>query len=500
MKLLIGLVMLPLLAQEDETVFKTGTRLVQVDVVVQAKEKNVKGLTKDDFELYDNGKLQAISVFSQRSVLPANAPPRKPPPGVAMNRPIQEGVEPVSATVILLDSQNTPIEDQGYTRQQAMKYIQNSTRRESIAVYQLDTTLKVLQPFTEDRDALYQALDKFRMVQSLNMVDTGATGNAKAAVDFISQQRRVDITTAAFQSLARHLKYIPGRKKLVWITTALPLTLTQVTSRNGVDVVDFTDMSKKILNPVQLLNDANVAMYPIDPRGPLVMLSDPNLTTMIRFADGTGGKAAYGSNDVAGLIATAIADTDVTYTLGFYPQEDKYNGAEHALRVRMKRSGLDIRYRSSYMEENTPPKLTKASREATVDAWMMEPIEATAIPIAAFATPVAKKPGYVEVQVTIDLSSLRLEHARGRFNGSIQVGIAPDTGKKTRGTRQTFDVRVPDASYARALETGFIVSNQVLANPGKKDGSMPKYMHVVVLDEATGQAGSVRVPVTIPVN
>jgi VWFA-related protein len=489
------------LAQDPEPVFRTGTRLVQVDVVVQSKGKNVKQLTKDDFELYDNGKLQSIAIFTQRSVVPPDAPPRKLLPGLVTNRPMQTGTEPVSATVILIDSQNTEVADQIYARQEAMKYIQGSNRRESIAIYQLDTSLKLVQPFTEDRDALYRALDIFHGAQSVNLVDTGATGNAAAAVEQVSQQRRADITSA-LGSLALNLKYIPGRKKLLWMTAALPLTLSQTTRRNGVEVHDYTDMSQKVLGPIGALNDANVAVYPIDPRGgsiflpPKVGFFDPNLTTMIRFAERTGGIPLYGTNDIAGSIELAIADTDVTYTLGFYPREEKYDGAEHQLRVHMKRGGAEVRYRNSYRDETKPPVLTKASREATVNAWMQEPLDATAIPLAAYATPVPNRPGYVEVRIKIDPGSLKFEHANGRFNGSIQLAIAPDIPAKAKGLRQTIAFHLTDASYVKALAEGMVLTHQVLANPAKKEGPLPKQMHVVVLDETTGNAGSVRVPIT----
>ncbi len=487
-----------ILAQEPEPVFRTITRLVQVDVIVQTQNKNIKGLTKDDFELSDNGKPQTIAVFAERRVTQTKAPPRKTPAGVVANRPVQDGTEPVSATVILIDSQNTAPEDQGYSRVQALKYLEHATRHEFIAIYQLDTTLRLLQSFTDDRDTLHKAVDKFKMTQSLNMEDTGATGNAAAAVELISQQRRADITTGAFRSLARHLKDISGRKKLVWITASLPLTLTQMTTRNDVQMMDFYDMSKQILSPIQLLNDANVALYPIDPRGPMIFLSDPNLTTMIRLADGTGGKAVYGSNDVAGEIETAISDTDVTYTLGFYPQDEKYDGAEHKLRVRLKEGGADLRYRTSYTAETKPPNLTKTSREATVNAWMQEPVDATAIPLAAYATPLPNRPGYVEVHITIDPTALQLEHSKGRFNGSIQLAIAPDIGAKAKGLRQTIALHLTEANYAKSVESGLVLVHQVLGNPAKKNGSLPKQMRIVVLDETSGKAGSLRVPITNP--
>src|SRR5678809_336337 len=84
-------------AQDQPAVFRTGTRLVQVDVVVREKKGAVMGLTKDDFKVTDNGKPQTIGVFSVRQVAPAVAAPL--PPGVVANRPQARGADPVSATV-----------------------------------------------------------------------------------------------------------------------------------------------------------------------------------------------------------------------------------------------------------------------------------------------------------------------------------------------------------------------------------------------------------------
>lgn len=509
MKRLLVILAFPLLAQEPETVFKTGTRLVQVDVVVQAKNKNVRGLTKDDFELFDNGKPQSIAVFSERHIAPPDAPARKLRPGIVMNRPIQDGTEPVAITVILIDGENTNPEDQATALESMLTLLDRSHRREPIAVYQLGTTLRLLATFSEDHEIIRRTISSLRAQQSAELDDMGAVDNAAAAIAEISFQRRADRTAAAFRSLARQLKDIPGRKKLVWISAGLPLTMTIPSVRNGIQSNQFIDMSERILGPIADLNDANVGVYPIDPRGGSVFmfdegfkwrpgLADPNLTTMIRFADRTGGVATYGENFVEGPLERALADTDVTYTLGFYPRDEKYDGAEHKLRVHLKRGGPELRYRNSYKDESKPPVMTKASRDATVNAWMQEPVDAAAIPIAVYATPVPNRRGYVEVQITIDLSVLKLEHANGRFNGSIQVAIAPDVRVNPKGFRQTIALHLTEANYLKAVETGMVFIQQVLANPSKTNGSLPRQMHVVVFDEITGKAGSVRVPITMP--
>src|SRR5438876_9008379 len=73
-------------AQND--VIHINTRLVEVDVVVRAKDGPVTNLAKDDFTIFDNGKAQRVDVFSistaERSKPKENAPPL--PAGVVTNR------------------------------------------------------------------------------------------------------------------------------------------------------------------------------------------------------------------------------------------------------------------------------------------------------------------------------------------------------------------------------------------------------------------------------
>jgi VWFA-related protein len=489
-------------AQEPDTpVFKASTRLVQVDVVVKAKNVPLEGLTKDDFELRDNGKLQKIDVFAVREIR-QEAPSERPPKGVVSNRPFPRGPEPVSATVVLIDAMNTQPEDQGFARLQALKYLDRAKRNETIAVYSLDTTLKVLQEFTDDRELLRKAVDGYHMTQSLFMQDgspgspgllTGLTGNAANAMRASNFQRQTDITTAAFGSIARHLTGLPGRKKFIWITAAPPLTFTQDNERNLSTMSEFTNLSPQLFKQMKLMNDANVAIYPIDPRGVLVSRTDPGITTMIRLAEMTGGKPYYGDNDLTIGIEEAFSDTDLTYTLGFYPPEERVEGEVRSLSVKVKRSGADVRYRKSYTTEGPVKSLTDKLRKETMNLWVNEPLEATEIPIKAAAVPAINKPGYYDVEVGIDPASLKLEQKNGRFTGSFEVAIVPDTEKKPKGLHQVIKVNLTQERLLVAMNSGIIVINQVRAT-NDKGKLLSKKLHLVVMDQATGKSGSVRIP------
>jgi VWFA-related protein len=494
-------------AQEPESpIFRTSTRLVQVDVVVKAKNAPVGGLTKDDFQIFDNGKPQQLAVFSVRDVHTTSQAPVQLPKGVVTNWPISRGLEPVSATVVLIDSQNTQPEDQGFARLQALKYLDRASRREMVAVYALDTTLKVLQEFTEDRDLLRASIDKFRMTQSLNMQDgtpgspgllTGLTGNGANAMRAANFQRQADITAAAFEAIARHLAGLPGRKKFIWITAAPPLTFTQENERNGVTMSEFTNLSPQLFKPMKLMNDANVAIYPIDPRGVIISRTDPGITTMIRLAEMTGGKPYYGDNDLSVGIEEAFSDTDLTYTLGFYPTNQGLEGSVHSLSVKVDRSGAEVRYRKSYTAETEAKPLTEKFLKGNLSAWVNQPLESTEIPIQAAAAPAINKPGYYDVEVGIDVSALKLEQKNGRFTGAVEIALVPDVENKPKGLHQVIKVNLTQERLVKVLETGFVVLNQIRVT-NDKGKLLAKKLHLVVMDQATGKTGSVRIPLDVP--
>ncbi len=491
-----------------DPIFRSDTRLVQVDVVVKAGEASVKGLTKNDFQILDNGNPQQIAVFSVRDAASlAAAATNALPKGVVTNGVASRELEPAAATVILIDGQNTYPEDQGFARSQALKYLDRATGNESIAIYSLGSKLNVLQDFTSDRAALRRAVEQFMMVQSLNLQDgqfgilKGLTGNAANAMRAASFERQARITTSAFESIARSMQGLPGRKKLIWITAAIPLTFTLPREDENGNVVgyEYTNLSTQLFDPAELLNAANIAVYPVDPRGVMFStagLADPGIATMIGLARLTGGKAFYNDNAVAAGIEAAIHDTDLTYSLGFYPAEEPVDGQIHSISVKVKRDGVQTRYRQSYTAE-TRTSVTAEYRKATLDGWISRPVEATDIPLQAAATPALDNAAFYDVGVSIDLAALKLEEKHGRFAGAVDLVIVLDTGEQPEGLHQTLDINLTQERLREALETGYQVVSQIRVadDKGKR---MAERLRVVVMDRATGKAGSVRIPIGQP--
>jgi VWFA-related protein len=130
--LVVLLAALPLGARQDaaDPVFKTGTVLVQVDVVVHKGSEPVRDLTKDDFQVFDNGQRQEIAVFVKRETQtqPTAAPAIAK--GYRTNRPPLTGTEPVTATVLLIDRLNTIGDDQAWAWAKMLEYLERAPLHE----------------------------------------------------------------------------------------------------------------------------------------------------------------------------------------------------------------------------------------------------------------------------------------------------------------------------------------------------------------------------------
>jgi hypothetical protein len=101
-------------------VFRTTTRLVQVDVVVTDKQgRPIPGLKQSDFTVMQDGKPQQIHVFephggSAGAQAVAGSDTPKLAPNTYSNHPAAATAD--SWTIVLYDLLNTPTSDQEYSR------------------------------------------------------------------------------------------------------------------------------------------------------------------------------------------------------------------------------------------------------------------------------------------------------------------------------------------------------------------------------------------------
>ena len=246
--------------------FKVQVDLVAVDVrAADARGRPVNDLGKDDFELLDDGKPQAISTF-ERVDIPVAGPTRQ---GRIESLPeVRTNADGVTGRVYLLvlDDVNTNFDRSGYVQRTAREFIEKYIEPGDVAaVAFISGRRNVSQDFTSDRRRLLTAVEKFSGLIPPPGAVTGPGGAAPVASG-----------RGAFQTLrvlAEFLGTVKGRPKAcVYIgegfnppgrfgdSQARPGGVYAASEQSQPDRFDYEELAAAA-------NRANVSIYTVDPRG-----------------------------------------------------------------------------------------------------------------------------------------------------------------------------------------------------------------------------------------
>ena len=494
--------------------FRADTHLVQVTVVVQDGRSNaVTDLAASDFRVFEDGKEQAISLFSADSGPAANITPNGAPGAAVVSNqvPTTGGV-----TVILFDRLNTAWSDQGQAKQNIIKFLSQIAPTERIGFYVLDSSsVSIVHDFTSDTRSLLRALGRVQgqisretMIAEEKTPTITSSGGMSAAMDAQldaalarmdemikadALKNRADATLSALEAVARHLGGIPGRKNLIWVSSSFPLSFN--------DGFGTRSMYTEVSIATRAIADANVSIYPVDARGLMnssaVVARKPTYgslrnempasDSMEMLAERTGGVAYTNRNDLGRAISRAVDDARFTYTLGYYPESVKWDGHFRKISVKVRRSGVSVRHRSGYLALPPPPQTPESRQNALVRA-LASPLNAIALPL----TVGLERASHEEVALTLRLSpsAIRLsQSAPDIWEGSVDVAIAQalPNGQLARALDVTVPLRFTTVMRDQALREGVNLNRRIRPDPAAHT------LRIAVRDPATGSVGSVAV-------
>lgn len=262
--LLALLLVTPVMAQEVQPTFRASTRLVQVDVIARSKGAPAADLTRDDFNVFDNGKRQTIAFFAVRSAQ-ASGTAVPPPLGAVSNRLDRDGASVGHVTVLLIDQKNTSQIAQAFAIQGVIRFVAARHGNDRIAIYRFlrDGSVHIVQELTDNSQLLNRAANSLK-AQDPNQRSADTDGMTAHAAEEFRSMTLIELATDtknALKAVARHLASVPGRKSLIWVTTAFPLVTRDL------------DFNPDMDQAARALNDANVALYAVDSRALIGALS-----------------------------------------------------------------------------------------------------------------------------------------------------------------------------------------------------------------------------------
>ena len=216
---------------ESQTVLHITTRLVLVDVHVSGPSGTpIQGLSKNDFEVIENGIRQSINSFEEHSP----KIDQSDTPHLDFDLPAHTFVnlEPAPSKgplcVILFDQLNTPVDSQMWAHGEILRFLRNKDAGTQVAIFVLADRLAMLQGFTADSRRLIAAMNSPAGNAKLTAWGSAfdLSLDSKGIPSYLSNDpaiiaRRVHAaqqTLDAFADMGQFLAAAPGRKNLLWFS------------------------------------------------------------------------------------------------------------------------------------------------------------------------------------------------------------------------------------------------------------------------------------------
>jgi VWFA-related protein len=510
--------------------------MVTLEVVVRDHEgRHVSGLNANDFQVLEGTpsrgrrkREEKIAAFQEIKVANLTSRPSgqlQIPAGVYTNLVVKQQ-NPVPATILLLDGLNTDVKYQAQIHVQMVRMLRSLPTDVPVAVFLLGRRLEMLQDFTTDPKLLKAILESAPStaagvgMATLDPRDDPDTLSAhldpiligpevmQAVTEFeqriyaSSMDIRVYRTIEALSSNAQHVAGYPGRKNLLWISTAFPIYLSPAD-----DFAGYRNYGAQLQKLAGILSDPKVAVYPINAGGVQTSamyqagtrprrLSGDALEretmqranaedTMQVVADDTGGKVCTGDNDLADCIRKAVDDSSEFYEIAYYPDSETWDGEYRKIMVKTSRRGLHLAYREGYFatrEGGGNPK----DRRAELQSACRDYLNATSIFLAVMRLP-PDSPEKLKFSMMINPEALTIVPTTdGARQLQIMVGVCTldEKGSPLQLMTEAIDRKLSARDYRAVLSGGL---PHIISIPGPKPGAV----RLLVEDVASGRIGSI---------
>jgi VWFA-related protein len=528
----ISLFMAPILAAQQPSASpsdpQTGTRLVEMHVVVKGKGgEPVKDLTSADFTVTDDGHPQKVQLLVQDANEPLPSPAQPLLPNTSPNQTLQQPGTAQNVTVVLLDGLNTNPDDKANVQKLALEFLKQVTPQDRYTICTLGREMHILQDYTGSSSAPTQPQGGDAAADAI-LADT-FQGGANYGMQF-----RINSTSSVLVAISRHLRALPGRKNLIWVSGSFPFDIQlknaadtkrmdPIPGTEGANELDQLQLKEHVAMAAEALDIADVAVYPVvdtggaAPRhgglvtyggGPLgapveteIQAPESSSSSSPAFTDGlarrTGGKAYHDKKDITVPLREAMADSLLTYDIGFYPENVQWDGSFHRVSVKVNRPGVSVRAREGYYAV-LKPALTPEGLQGVVAAAAQSPIDASKMPLTVHVVPTNAAAAYggtpLGLLVSLDPNSIHFENKDGKYTGSFDLAYVQldDTGKVIRAKQKVFPLSLSPGQYAQFSKKQVEMSETLWILPAATR------FRVILSDPSTGNVGSVTIPIATP--
>jgi VWFA-related protein len=476
-------------SRDTPPTFRVRVNLVLVRVVVRDGQGNVvPNLKKEDFQLFDNRKLQTISSFAfetpeSHAITPTTEARSRPDTSVltsAAAAAVQPAPLPQRFVALVFDDTSMVMEDTASVRDAASRLFTSLAPSDRVAVY--STSGQVTQEFTSDREALKQTVlgviprplagpvggvhpcpdvNYYQADQIVNLRDEQALRVAtEEAVQcaFNGDERQAATARNLAQSVAqgvasqgdqqteyiyRHMEQVmrrlgsmPGQRIMVFVSPGFMLT-TQ--TRESGDLIDRANRANIVINSIDargLYAPATLGDIADPPRDAYrtagykssyrIASQSAQGQILSELADGTGGTIFRNRNDLEQGLQQAVVAPSVSYLLAFSPQNLKIDGHYHTLRVALAgKQKYSVQARRGYYAPRTIVDPAEAAKEEIQEAiFSQEEIHDLPIDLQTQFFKADAMQARLAVLTRVDVKGIPFRKLEGRHRDDLTIATA----------------------------------------------------------------------------
>jgi VWFA-related protein len=524
-------------SSQPAATIRSNPRIVLLDVVAtDASGKPVHGLNEKDFTVIEDVSAQNIRSFEEH--IGSASAEGKPIPNLNLGPDVYTNFVPVArdevTNLVLFDVLNMSSADMVSAKYQLLKLVQKLPPTQQLGLFVLGRRLRMIQGLTRDTKSVYAAARDMGSASSPAYSDMRGlsaqfselehSALAKAPPEVLQNLERTlaeehDIKTVSraqytfdgLGELALAMARIPGRKNLIWITSAFPF-----------DPVVEDEGMRKLSSQ---LAASRIAVYPIDARGVVVNQPDASVygpeifsaygdkagawiatmneevrasyESMFHMAEQTGGRPFFNQNEFLPAVERIIDIGSNYYSLSYRPENSKWDGRFRKLRVKCARRDVKLVYRTGYYAVADPLIIAKREDRDRALQVAMQPgtPPVTSLIFKARVKPPSEERQPARLDFVVDVADLVTPEDPARKSKKIEVifvANAMDGAGKVTSRSWTVKSDFNEAQLENIRRTGLRIHQDFPLEAGMQK------VRLAVMDENSGKLGTLDVSLNIP--
>ena len=497
---------------ESQGTVKAGKLRFTV-VVSDSQGAPIRDLHKDDFVIEVGGKTQSGEVQSPVAAVAQAS---------AGNANTGRGL-----VVVVIDTIHTIWAEESEVRADALRYMADCAKRDapvSLLVMNSDGVLNPVHEYTTSSATLAAALERADAEKHHRALPSGASPEVVAEAG-----RFVDLSKGAgkfaaprtsrthpgaildgFNTVARYVAGVPGRKSLIWINSEFPFAVDEKRGQIGSPTAQSTGylnpqsvyynlLTPDQVNQLQTIWKASIgaaqrselALFPVLARHTAVRMDTEVVHSMESMARMTGGREVHLVGDAFVQFQDLAQENAAAYEIVLPAEAGRDCTSDWCeLRITVKGSGANVLAPEGFFRDASvlPPETSVAAVRLPGEPDPgPNPIPFTVTWKPAEGAGTKKKMAFV-----VNFSATAGVPAEGSTELNLEITVHAISNKTDKQAMQ-FGAKsqLPAATLDQIRTKGFVLNNSIDLEPGDYD------VRFVVQDKVSGRSGILSVPLKV---